>query len=79
LVYFVPVRFWVFMGSSPYRDKKVVGVFVRFRAPFIVETRQHENDNYRQVRTRCFSILDTQCVHSVADGEPVTRTPTITA
>jgi hypothetical protein len=23
----------VFMGPSPYRDKKVVSVFVRFRAP----------------------------------------------
>jgi hypothetical protein len=24
---------WVFSQLSPYRDKKVVGVFVRFRAP----------------------------------------------
>jgi hypothetical protein len=26
-------KIWVFM-TIPYRDKKVVGVFVRFRAPF---------------------------------------------
>jgi hypothetical protein len=30
-VYFVQSEFWVF--NQFYRDKKVVGVFVRFRAP----------------------------------------------
>jgi hypothetical protein len=30
LLCFVPFSIWVFM--IPYRDKKVVGVFVRFRA-----------------------------------------------
>jgi hypothetical protein len=37
LLYFVP-EFWLFMGSSYYRDKKVVSVFVRFRAPLHISS-----------------------------------------
>jgi hypothetical protein len=34
---------WVFNRSSPYRDKKVVSVFVRFRAPLHwVEEREYK-------------------------------------
>jgi hypothetical protein len=48
----VPFSFrWVFMGLCAYRDKEVVGVFVRFRAPLhsTISTRYPYNLQYTSV------------------------------